>query len=85
MREHDGPPDHKERALLMADPNPTDRASDDPISPANEDAKVERAVLGFLLNDADLAEIVGHRVETMLARYTHSTGSSFLAVKAAIG
>jgi integrase len=30
------------------------------------------------VNDADLAEIAGHRVETMLARYTHATGSSFL-------
>jgi integrase len=36
------------------------------------------------VNDADLAEIAGHRVETMLARYTHSTGSSFGAVKRAI-
>jgi integrase len=33
------------------------------------------------VNDADLAEIVGHRVETMLARYTHATGSSFSAVR----
>lgn len=32
-----------------------------------------------------LAEIVGHRIETMLARYTHSVGVSFGAVKAAIG
>ena len=37
------------------------------------------------VDDADLAEIVGHRVETMLARYTHSTGNSFSAVKLAIG
>jgi integrase len=33
------------------------------------------------VNDADLAEIVGHRVETMLARYTHPTGQSFPSVK----
>lgn len=33
------------------------------------------------VNDADLAEIVGHRVETMLARYTHSVGTSFAAIK----
>jgi integrase len=37
------------------------------------------------INDADLAEIVGHRVETMLARYTHAVGKSFLNVRAAIG
>jgi len=29
------------------------------------------------INDADLAEIAGHRVETMLARYTHAIGQSF--------
>jgi site-specific recombinase XerD len=36
------------------------------------------------INDANLAEIVGHRVETMLARYTHATGAHFAAVRAAI-
>jgi len=36
------------------------------------------------VNDADLAEIVGHRVETMLARYTHAVGGSFKAVRATI-
>ena len=36
------------------------------------------------VNDADLAEIAGHRVETMLARYTHATGESFGAVRTAI-
>ncbi|HXS45979.1 MAG TPA: tyrosine-type recombinase/integrase [Solirubrobacterales bacterium] len=33
------------------------------------------------VNDADLAEIAGHRVETMLARYTHAVGQSFEAVR----
>jgi integrase len=37
------------------------------------------------VNDADLAEIAGHRVETMLARYTHATGQSFYAVRNVIG
>jgi len=36
------------------------------------------------VNDVDLAEIAGHRVETMLARYTHSTGKSFESVRNAI-
>lgn len=36
------------------------------------------------INDADLAEIVGHRVETMLARYTHPVRQSFAAVRAAV-
>ena len=33
------------------------------------------------VNDADLAEIAGHRVETMLARYTHAVGESFPDVR----
>jgi integrase len=36
------------------------------------------------INDADLAEIAGHRVETMLARYTHAVGGSFGAIRATI-
>ncbi|HWM54713.1 MAG TPA: site-specific integrase [Solirubrobacterales bacterium] len=36
------------------------------------------------INDADLAEIAGHRVETMLARYTHPVGNSFEVVRLAI-
>jgi len=36
------------------------------------------------INDADLAEIVGHRVETMLARYTHPVGASFEHIRQAI-
>jgi len=36
------------------------------------------------INDADLAEIAGHRVETMLARYTHAVGQSFEAVRRVI-
>jgi integrase len=37
------------------------------------------------VDDADLAEIAGHRVETMLARYTHAVGKSFSEVGCAIG
>ena len=37
------------------------------------------------VNDADLAEIAGHRVETMLARYAHATGVSFSDVRGVIG
>lgn len=37
------------------------------------------------INDADLAEIAGHRVETMLARYTHAVGNNFSAVRKTIG
>lgn len=37
------------------------------------------------VNDADLAEISGHRVETMLARYTHAVGRGFGKIRQAIG
>lgn len=37
------------------------------------------------INDADLAEIVGHRVETMLALYIHPVGDGFRAVRDAVG
>jgi integrase len=37
------------------------------------------------VNDADLADIAGHRVETMLARYTHAVGSSSAAIRRTIG
>src|SRR4051794_30031341 len=36
------------------------------------------------VNDADLAEIAGHRIETMLARYTHPLGMSFHEIRGAI-
>jgi integrase len=36
------------------------------------------------VNDADLAEIVGHRVETMLARYVHAAGGGFEAIRCVI-
>jgi hypothetical protein len=37
------------------------------------------------VNDADLAEIAGHRVETMLARYIHATDQGFAAIRAVVG
>ncbi len=37
------------------------------------------------VNDPDLAEMAGHRVETMLARYTHAVGGGFEVVRAVIG
>jgi integrase len=36
------------------------------------------------INDADLADILGHRVETMLAQYTHAVGRSFEGVRRTI-
>jgi integrase len=37
------------------------------------------------IDDGDLAEMAGHQVATMLARYTHSVGASFEDVRIAIG
>jgi site-specific recombinase XerC len=37
------------------------------------------------VNDADLAEIAGHRVETMLARYTHPIGEGSQTIRAVVG
>lgn len=37
------------------------------------------------VNDADLAEIAGHRVETMLARYTHAVGEACDEIRSVIG
>jgi len=37
------------------------------------------------VTDGDLAENRGHRVETMLARYTHAVGESFDAIQDAVG
>jgi len=37
------------------------------------------------IDDADLAEVVGHRVQTMLARYTHATGGSSRSIRRVVG
>ncbi|MET0306312.1 MAG: site-specific integrase [Solirubrobacterales bacterium] len=37
------------------------------------------------VNDADLAEIAGHRVETMLSRYTHAVGRDSELIRRFIG
>lgn len=37
------------------------------------------------VNDADLAEIAGHRIETMISRYTHPLRRSFDQVRGVIG
>jgi integrase len=37
------------------------------------------------VNDADLAKVAGHRVETMIARYTHAVGTDVEVIRAEIG
>ena len=51
MLAHDGPPDHKESGLLIADPNPRDRAQRDLAGLVAQDTKAERTVLAFLINE----------------------------------
>jgi len=51
VREHDGPPDHKEVVLLMADRNPTDCGDFAGTDYVTETRQAERAVLSFLINE----------------------------------
>lgn len=37
------------------------------------------------INDADLAQVAGHTVDTMLARYTHPQGRSMEAIRSVVG
>jgi integrase len=37
------------------------------------------------INDADLAEAVGHQLATMLSKYTHALGESFHTIRTQIG
>jgi integrase len=64
---------------------PTQEASDLDIRPHECRHSYVTHLRGAGINDADLAEIAGHRVETMLARYTHAVGESFQEVRGAIG
>jgi integrase len=63
---------------------PTQRASGLDIRPHECRHSYVTHLRAAGINDADLAEIAGHRVETMLARYTHAVGKSFEAVRVAI-
>jgi integrase len=64
---------------------PTQEASGLDIRPHECRHSYVTHLRGTGVNDADLAEIVGHRVETMLARYTHAVRESNSVVRVAIG
>jgi integrase len=64
---------------------PTQEASGLDIRPHECRHSYVTLLRGTGVNDADLAEIVGHRIDTMLARYTHATDKSFACVRRAIG
>ncbi|MBS1882484.1 MAG: site-specific integrase [Actinobacteria bacterium] len=65
--------------------NPTQKASELDIRPHECRHSYVTHLRAAGVNDADLAEIVGHRVETMLARYTHALGRDSEVVKTVIG
>lgn len=64
---------------------PTQEASGLDIRPHECRHSYVTNLRGADVNDADLAEIAGHRVETMLARYIHPTGQSFNVVRDVVG
>ncbi|HEV8176879.1 MAG TPA: site-specific integrase [Gemmatimonadales bacterium] len=37
------------------------------------------------INDADLAQIAGHTIDTMISRYTHPVGESFERIRQVLG
>jgi integrase len=75
----------RERNFYRDVSTPTQRASGLDIRPHECRHSYVTHLRAAGVNDADLAEIAGHRVETMLARYTHAVGAGFEAVAAAIG
>jgi integrase len=65
--------------------HPTQRASGLDIRPHECRHSYVTHLRAAGINDADLADIVGHQVQTMLARYTHAIGTCFPAVRKEIG
>ena len=74
----------RERTFYRDVWKPTQKASGLDIRPheCRHSYVTHLRVVGVI--DADLAQIVGHRVETMLARYSHAVGHSFTFVRQAI-
>jgi integrase len=64
---------------------PTQRASGLDVRPHEMRHSYLSHLRAVGIDDADLAQIAGHRVETMLSRYVHPLGQSFSAVREVIG
>jgi integrase len=75
----------RERTFYRDVWTPTQEATDLDIRPHECRHSYVTHLRAAGVNDADLAEMAGHRVETMLARYTHAVGESFDVVRGAIG
>ncbi len=75
----------RERTFYRDVWKPTQEAADLDIRPHECRHSYVTHLRAAGINDADLAEIAGHRVETMLARYTHATGSGFEAICKVLG
>ena len=65
--------------------HPTQRASGIDIRPHECRHSYVSLMRRSDVEDAELARIVGHQVQTMLARYTHPLSNGFSIVRAAIG
>jgi integrase len=65
--------------------NPTQEASGLDIRPHECRHSYVTQLRADGIDDADLAQIAGHRVETMLARYTHAIGKSSNAIRRILG
>jgi integrase len=74
----------RERTFYRDVWNPTQEASGLDIRPHECRHSYVTHLRAADVDDADLAEIVGHRVETMLARYTHSLGGSFGVIRSVV-
>ncbi len=74
----------RERTFYRDVWKPTQEASGSDIRPHECRHSYVTHLRAAGINDADLAEIAGHRVETMLARYTHAVGGSSPDVRSAV-
>jgi integrase len=75
----------RERTFYRDVWKPTQEASGLDIRPHECRHSYVTHLRGAGINDADLAEVVGHRVETMLARYTHALANSYPAIRDVLG
>jgi integrase len=75
----------RERTFYRDVWRPTQDAASPGHPPPRVPAQLRHPLRAVGVDDADLAEIVGHRVETMLARYTHPVGQSHERVRRSIG
>lgn len=83
---HDADRTYVARAELLRDVwKPAQEVSESDIRPHECRHSYVSHLRAASINDADLAQIAGHRVETMLSRYIHPLGSELDVVRQEIG